>query len=150
MWVLLGLGARHAGGLAQPAQPGRRQRELSALIAQERKGRLPGVRTLFFHLSQTVRMLGVHVCFGDICEIGLPSWYQVKNPPTKAGDVGSIPGSGRCPGGGNGNPLQCSCLENPQGQRSLVGYGPWGRKRVGHDSATEDTSKTELACCVHF
>ena len=112
MWVLLGLGARHAGGLAQPAQPGRRQRELSALIAQERKGRLPGVRTLFFHLSQTVRMLGVRVCFGDICEIGLPSWYQVKNPPTKAGDVGSIPGSGRCPGGGNGKPLWYSCLGN--------------------------------------
>ena len=30
-----------------------------------------------------------------------------------AGDVGSIPGSGRPPGGGNGNPLQCSCRENP-------------------------------------
>ena len=40
----------------------------------------------------------------------------VKNPPTIAGDirdVGSIPGSGRSPGGGHGNPLQFSCLENP-------------------------------------
>ena len=40
----------------------------------------------------------------------------VKNPPANAGDLrdaGSIPGSGRCPGGGNGNPLQYSCLENP-------------------------------------
>ena len=39
----------------------------------------------------------------------------VKNPPAKAGDirdVGSIPGSGRSPGEGNGNPLQYSCLEN--------------------------------------
>ena len=39
----------------------------------------------------------------------------VKNLPAKAGDVrdaGSIPGSGRFPGGGHGNPLQCSCLEN--------------------------------------
>ena len=39
----------------------------------------------------------------------------VKNPPTNAGDIrntGSIPGSGRSPGEGNGNPLQCSCLEN--------------------------------------
>ena len=39
-----------------------------------------------------------------------------KNPPAKAGDIrdgGSIPGSERCPGGGHGNPLQCSCLENP-------------------------------------
>ena len=41
---------------------------------------------------------------------------MVKNPPAKAGDsgdMGSIPGSGRSSGGGHGNPLQCSCLENP-------------------------------------
>ena len=40
----------------------------------------------------------------------------VKNPPANAGDirdVASIPGLGRSPGGGHGNPLQCSCLENP-------------------------------------
>ena len=43
----------------------------------------------------------------------------VKNPPTNTGDIrdmGSIPGSGRSPGGGPGNPLQCSCLENPMGR----------------------------------
>ena len=38
------------------------------------------------------------------------------------------PGLGRSPGGGNGNPLQYSCLENPPGQRSLAGYSPWGCK----------------------
>ena len=37
----------------------------------------------------------------------------VKNPPASARDVGSIPGSGKSPGGENGNPLQYSCLENP-------------------------------------
>ena len=37
----------------------------------------------------------------------------VKNPPANAGDVGLILGLGRSPGGGNGNPLQYSCLENP-------------------------------------
>ena len=37
----------------------------------------------------------------------------VKNPPANAGDLGSVPGSGRSPGGGNGNPTQYSCLENP-------------------------------------
>ena len=37
---------------------------------------------------------------------------MVKNPPANAGDAGSIPGSGRSPGGGNGNQLQYSCLEN--------------------------------------
>ena len=55
----------------------------------------------------------------------------VKNSPADAGDVrdaGSIPGSGRSSGGGHANPLQTFCLENPQGQRSLVGYSPWGLK----------------------
>ena len=70
MWVLLWLDAHHAGGLAQPAHPCRNQRELSPLIAQERKGHLLEVRTLFFHLSQTVRMLVVRVCFGGIYKIG--------------------------------------------------------------------------------
>ena len=37
----------------------------------------------------------------------------VKNPPVNAGDAGSIPGLGRSPGGGHGNPFQYSCLENP-------------------------------------
>ena len=41
---------------------------------------------------------------------------------TSPGDVGSIPGLGRCLGGGHGNPLQYYCLENTCGQRSLAGY----------------------------
>ena len=49
---------------------------------------------------------------------GLPRWLsgKKKNPPASAGDArdgGSIPGSGRSPGEGNGNPLQYSCLGNP-------------------------------------
>ena len=44
------------------------------------------------------------------------------------GDMDSVPESGRSPGGGHGNPLQYSCLENPRGLRSLVGYSPWGHK----------------------
>ena len=43
-------------------------------------------------------------------------------------DPSSIPGSGRSPGDETGYSLQPSCLENPHGQRSLVGYSPWGRK----------------------
>ena len=48
--------------------------------------------------------------------IGFSGGSMVKNLPANAGatgDVGSIAGSGRSPGGGNGNPLQYSCLENP-------------------------------------
>ena len=44
--------------------------------------------------------------------------------PASAGDAGSIPGLERSPGEGNGNPFQYSCLENPPGQRSLVGHSP--------------------------
>ena len=61
--------------------------------------------------------------------IGLLVAIVVKNPPASAGDsrdMGSIPESGRFPGGGHGNPLQYSCLEN--GQRSLAGYNPKDRK----------------------
>ena len=52
--------------------------------------------------------------------------HVVKNMPANTGDVrdvGSVPGSGRSPGGEHGNPLQYFCLENPHGQMSLVGYG---------------------------
>ena len=44
---------------------------------------------------------------------GFPGGSMVKSLPINAGDTGLIPGSGRFPGGGNGYPLQCSCLENP-------------------------------------
>ena len=44
---------------------------------------------------------------------GFPSGSEVKVSASNAGDLGSIPGSGRSPGEGNGNPLQYSCLENP-------------------------------------
>ena len=44
--------------------------------------------------------------------LGFPGGSEVKNPPANAGDMGSIPGSGRS-GEGNGNPLQYSCLGNP-------------------------------------
>ena len=44
--------------------------------------------------------------------MGFPGGTVVKNPPANAGDADSIPGSGRSPGVGNGNPLQYPCLEN--------------------------------------
>ena len=50
--------------------------------------------------------------------MGFPGSIVVKNLPANAGDMGSIPGSGRFPGGGNGNPLQYSCLENSMDRRS--------------------------------
>ena len=49
------------------------------------------------------------------------------------GDLGSIPGSGRFPGGGNGNPLQYSCLENPMDGGAWCSLLSMGSQRVGHD-----------------
>ena len=75
---------------------------------------------------------------------GFPGGSEVKNPLSwvskeslcDAGDPGSIPGSGRSLGEGNGNPLQCSCLENPMDR------GAWqavvhGLPRVGHNLVTK-------------
>ena len=54
-----------------------------------------------------------------------------KESACNEGDPGLIPRLGRSPGGGHGNPLQYSCLENPHGQRSLVRYSPWGHRKSG-------------------
>ena len=65
----------------------------------------------------------------------------VKNLPDSAGDIrdmGLIPGSGRFPGEGiswRREPTPVFLPGESHGQRSLVGYSPWGRKRVGHDLA---------------
>ena len=78
----------------------------------------------------------------------------VKNLPANAGDIrdaGLIPGLGRSPGGGRGNPLQCSCLEDPHGQRSLVGYSPWGHKELDTTerlSTHAYASQSESAGCT--
>ena len=63
----------------------------------------------------------------------------VKNPPVNAGDIRKarpIPGSGRSPGGGHGNPLQYSCLENSHVQRRLAGYSSWGHTKSDTTEAT--------------
>ena len=68
---------------------------------------------------------------------------MVRNPLGNAGDLGDtglIPGSGRSPGEGHGNPLQYSCLRilqySPHGERSLAGYRAYGRKELDRAEAT--------------
>ena len=58
--------------------------------------------------------------------IGLPWWLSGKEYDSNAGDVSLVPGLERALGEENGNPLQCSCLENPSGQRSLIGAAVYG------------------------
>ena len=72
----------------------------------------------------------------------------VKNLPASTRDVGSIPGSGRSFGEGNGNPLQYSCLGNPMDRGAWRGYSPWSHKRVGHDIATKQ-SRYSIVCAQH-
>ena len=69
--------------------------------------------------------------------LDFPGGSDGKASAYSVGDLGSIPVLGRSPGEGNGNPLQYSCLEKSQGQKSLVGCNPWVRKRVRHDLATK-------------
>ena len=70
----------------------------------------------------------------------------VKNPPASAGDTGdtgSIPGSGRSPGEGNGNPLQCCCLENPM-DRGAWWASVHGLTRVGRELVTKQQRSVAL------
>ena len=68
---------------------------------------------------------------------------DTKESAYNEGDLGLIPGSERSPGEGNGNPLQYFLPGEFHGQRSLVGYGPWGW-RTGHDWATSEGWEASL------
>ena len=70
-----------------------------------------------------------------------------KNPPASGGDTrdsGLIPGLGRSPGKGNGNPLQYSCLENPLNRRAWWATVVHGSERAGRDSAMK-----HINTCIH-
>ena len=62
--------------------------------------------------------------------LGFPGGSDGKESACNAGDLGLNSGLGRSSGGGHGNPLQYSSLQNPHGQRSLVGYSPCGHKKL--------------------
>ena len=72
----------------------------------------------------------------DNASVGFPDGSVVKNPFANAGESGLIPGSGRSPGVGNGNPLQYSCLGNPMDRRAS-GLQSIRSQRVGHDLVTK-------------
>ena len=65
---------------------------------------------------------------------------MVKNLPASAGNTGSIPGSGRSPGEGNGNPLQCSCLGNPMNM-GVCWATAHGVARVGQDLVSKQQQR---------
>ena len=100
--------------------------------------------TYFMIISRSI-----HVAVNGIISIffmGYPGGSVGKHLPANVGDMGSIPGLGRSPGEGNGNPLQYSCLGNPTHRRSLVGYSPWGPKSIGCNLATKQ--QQEVFPCI--
>ena len=81
---------------------------------------------------------------------GKPSGSVGKESACSAGDtgdVGSAPESGSSPGEGSGNPLQCSCLENPHGQLSLVGCSPRGHTEWDTAGETEPSKLFKVVRC---
>ena len=89
-------------------------------------------------------------------KMGFPGGMVVKNLPANAGDArdaSSISGLGISPGGGNGNPCQCSCWEKPHGQGSLADCNPWGPNRIGHSWAAVTKRAlsiyNDLFLCLH-
>ena len=81
-------------------------------------------------------------------DIPVPGGSEVKASASNARDPGSIPGSGRSPGEGNGNPLQYSCLENPMdGETQQVTVH--GVTRVRYDLATKPTRASLVAQTVN-
>ena len=79
---------------------------------------------------------------------GFPGASAGKESSCNVGDLCSIPGLGRSPGGGHGHPLQYSCLKNSCGQRSLAGYSPWDHKESDSTEwlSLSNSSKTVSFC----
>ena len=76
-------------------------------------------RIAFPSIGSSWTLVGLFLVWSIIGFEGFPGNSAGKESACNAGDPGSIPGLGRSPGGGHGNPLQYSCLENPHGQRAL-------------------------------
>ena len=78
---------------------------------------------------------------------------MVKNPPAnagEAGDAGSIPGSGRSPGEGNGNPLQYSCLENPMDRGAWWAIVQGGYKELDTTEHTHSTFIFKISIMIYM
>ena len=98
-------------------------------------------------INLTYRETHLSVICGYQGIVGIPSGSVVKNPPANAvdaGDTGSIPGSGRCPGRGNSNPLQYSCQKNSTDKEAwwAIAHGvSESQIRLGTHAHTSGTSK---------
>ena len=83
------------------------------------------LRLYFWGAPQSLQIVIAAMKLKDTYSLDFPCGSDGKVSTYNAGDLGSIPGSGRYPGEGNGNPCQYSCLERSHGWRS---YSPWDHK----------------------
>ena len=90
--------------------------------------KFPGTNLVYWSTTKKQENDENWVLISLIRSLGFPGGSDGKESTCSSGHLGSIPGLGRSPGGGHGNPLQYSCLENPHEQRSLAGYSPCGWK----------------------
>ena len=100
---------------------------------------------LYHHLTSVILSIK-SILYNIVCNKwvivtkGFSGGSVVKNPPANEGDMGLIPGSGRSPEGGNGNPFQYSCQENPM-DREAGRLQSMGSQRVAHSWATKRSRK---------
>ena len=101
--------------MSEPPEGNRKEECLNRTVKFPR--RLCGImKSVPENIQQSKELVGLYQ--------GFPVSSAGKESTCNAGDLGSIPGSGRYPGKGIGYPILYSCLENPHGQRSLAGYSP--------------------------
>ena len=87
-------------------------------------------------------MIQIYIYIFRYTYISFPSGCNGKESACKVRDPDSIPGLGRSPGEGHGNPRQYSCLEKSGGWRSLAGYSSWGSKES--DTTERPTTPQQL------
>ena len=93
------------------------------------------IGTCIFKRNLAANPMSVSILWAALLvRLGLPWWFSGIESTCKAGVTGSIPGSGRSPKGGHGNPLQCCCMENPMDSGVWwAGLQSIGSQRVRHN-----------------
>ena len=120
----------------------------ASLVAQLVKNPTAMQETLVWFLSPEIPLDKAQV--PTLVFLGFSGGSKGKQSTCNSGDLGLIPGLGRSPGGRHGNPLQCCCLENPHGQRSLVGYSLWGHKELYMAEWLSTAQRIHITVCLRL
>ena len=106
-----------------------------------------GIKFLPSYVYTSILKTSLHIWDQVMCTRSFPSGSDGKESACYVGDIGSIPGWGRSPGDGNGNPLHYSCLENSKHRGDFrATLPPWGRKE---SNMTEQLTHTHTHTHTH-